>query len=56
MMVRFLLSIALILLLSGCDFEPRDVTFYVWEEECWNDVGRTQTIVKWIRTTSGELA
>ena len=35
--MRFLLLIVLILLLSGCDFEPRDVTFYVWEDECWTN-------------------
>ena len=27
----------LLLQLVSCDFEPKDVVFYVWEEEEWED-------------------
>lgn len=35
----FLLAVSIVsvLLFASCDFEPTDVTFYVWEEEEWTD-------------------
>ena len=37
MATRFLMIFALPFLMYSCDFMPRDVTFYVWEEERWSD-------------------